>query len=81
MGLLLGSHGHVCTGCVLRTTEPGSKLVAVSQGQVAPVYNPSYSGGRDQEGRGSKSTWANSARDPISKITIHKKGLVEWLKW
>jgi hypothetical protein len=23
---------------------------------------------------------ANSSRDPISKKTLHKKGLVEWLK-
>jgi hypothetical protein len=27
---------------------------------VAHTYNPSYSGGRDQEDRGSKPAWANS---------------------
>jgi hypothetical protein len=34
---------------------------------VAHACNPSYSGGRDQEDRGSKPAWANSFRDPISK--------------
>jgi hypothetical protein len=50
---------------------------------VAHACNPSYSGGRDQEDRGSKSAQANSLRDPISKepITKERKGeLVEWLK-
>jgi hypothetical protein len=34
------------------------------------AYNPGYSGGRDQEDSGS--------RNPISKKTLHKKGLMEW---
>jgi hypothetical protein len=33
---------------------------------VAHTCNPSYSGGRDQEDRGSKLTGANSLQDPIS---------------
>jgi hypothetical protein len=53
-------------------------------GAVAPFCNPSYSGGRDQEDRGSKPAWENSSREPIiskTKKTLHKKiGLVEWLK-
>jgi hypothetical protein len=44
---------------------------------MAQVYNPSYSGGRDQEDRGSEPAWANSLRDPISKKSHHKKGVVE----
>jgi hypothetical protein len=48
--------------------------------QVAQACNPSFSGGRDQEGLGSKPAWTNSSRDSISKKTLHKKGLVEWLK-
>jgi hypothetical protein len=40
---------------------------------VAHTCNPSYSGGRDQEDCGSKSAWANSSRDPISKIPIIKR--------
>jgi hypothetical protein len=47
---------------------------------VANACNPSYSGGRDQEGHGSKPAWANSSQDPILEKTFHKKGLVEWLK-
>jgi hypothetical protein len=47
---------------------------------VAHVCNPSCSGGRDQENRGSKPACANSSRDPISKKTLHKKGL-ERLMW
>jgi hypothetical protein len=34
---------------------------------VAHVYNPSYSGSRDQEDHSSKPAWVNSSRDPISK--------------
>jgi hypothetical protein len=40
---------------------------------VAHAYNPSYSGGRDQEVLCSKSTQANSLRDPILKNPITKK--------
>jgi hypothetical protein len=39
---------------------------------VAQAYNPSYSGGRDQEDRGSKPAWANSLQDPISKNPSQK---------
>jgi hypothetical protein len=46
---------------------------------VAHVCNPSYSGGRDQENRGSKPAWTNRSRDPILKNPL-QKGLVEWLK-
>jgi hypothetical protein len=38
------------------------------------VFCPGYSGGRDQEGQGSKSAWADSSREPISKIPNTKKG-------
>jgi hypothetical protein len=34
---------------------------------VAHACNPSYSGGRDHEDRGSKSAQANSSQDPVSK--------------
>jgi hypothetical protein len=51
-----------------------------SQASVAHAYNPSYSGGRDQEDHGSKPIWANSSRDPTSKKPFTKIGLVEWLK-
>jgi hypothetical protein len=48
---------------------------------VVQVYNPRYSGGRDQEDCGSKPPPANSSGDPISKKLItKKKNLVEWLK-
>jgi hypothetical protein len=53
---------------------------------VAHICNSSYSGGRDQEDRGSKPAWANSSQDPISKNSshththTHKTGMVEWLK-
>jgi hypothetical protein len=46
-----------------------------SQTPVAHAYNPSCSGGRDQEDLGSKPAWANSSRDPQ-----HEKELMEWLK-
>jgi hypothetical protein len=47
---------------------------------VAHAYNPSYSGGRDQEDRGSEPARANSLQDPNLKKTHHKKRLVEQLK-
>jgi hypothetical protein len=40
---------------------------------VAHAYNPSYSGGSDQEDHGSKPAWANSLPDPVSKKKKHKK--------
>jgi hypothetical protein len=40
---------------------------------VSQAYNPSYSGGRDQEGHGSKPAWANSSCDPILKKPITKR--------
>jgi hypothetical protein len=39
------------------------------------AYNPSYSGGRDQEDRGSKPAWANNSRDPILKKPITE---IDW---
>jgi hypothetical protein len=50
------------------------KMTNWSQAVVAHVCKPSYSGGRDQEARGSKPTRPHSSRDPISKETIAKKG-------
>jgi ribosomal protein S21 len=48
---------------------------------VTHAYNPSYSGGRDQEDQGSKPAQANSLGDSIlKKKIITKKGLVEWFK-
>jgi hypothetical protein len=47
---------------------------------VAHTCNPSYTGGRDQEDHGLKTAQANSLQDPILKKTLHKKGLLEWLK-
>jgi hypothetical protein len=47
---------------------------------VVHACNLSYSGGRDQEDRGSKPAWANSSCDPSLKKNYFKKGLVEWLK-
>jgi hypothetical protein len=42
--------------------------------------NPSYSGGRDQEDRSLKPTQGNSSTRPYLEKTLHRKGLVEWLK-
>jgi hypothetical protein len=43
------------------------------QALVAHACNPSYFGDRDQEDRGSRPAWANSLRDPISKLKKKKK--------
>jgi hypothetical protein len=42
---------------------------------VAHVYNPSYSGSRDQKDGGSKPAWANSFERPYLKNNQHKNGL------
>jgi hypothetical protein len=47
---------------------------------VPPASNSDYSGGREQEDSGSDPTQAIVPQDPISKKTLHKNGLVEWLK-
>jgi hypothetical protein len=49
-------------------------MLGHSQALVAHVYNPSYSGGRDQEDRCLKPAWANSWPDSILKKPITKKG-------
>jgi hypothetical protein len=63
--------------------HPFLLVVTISEGStlVTHAYNPSYSGGVDQEDLGSKPTWASSIPDPILKIPYTKTGLVEWLKW
>jgi hypothetical protein len=45
-----------------------------SQELVAHIYNPSYSGDRDQEDHSSKAVLENSLRDPILEKKITKKG-------
>jgi hypothetical protein len=47
-----------------------------SYGESKPMghaYNPSYSGGRDQEVHPSKPAWSSK---PYREKTLHKKGLV-----
>jgi hypothetical protein len=44
-----------------------------SRAPVSRTYNPSYSGGRDQEDHSSKPAQANSLRDPISKNPSQKR--------
>jgi hypothetical protein len=46
----------------------------ICQASVAHTYNPSYSGGRDQEDCSLKPALANSSQDPILKILNIKKG-------
>jgi hypothetical protein len=44
---------------------------------VAHTYNPSYSGGRDQEDSGSKPARVNSSARPYFKKPFAKIGLVD----
>jgi hypothetical protein len=50
--------------------------IPLCQAPVAHAYDPSYSGGRDQEGHSLKLAWANSLQDAISKETHHNKRAV-----
>jgi hypothetical protein len=47
---------------------------------MAQSYNPSYSGGRDQEDCGLKSTWAKSSDRLYLEKPFTKTGLVKRLK-
>jgi hypothetical protein len=47
---------------------------------VVHLYNPSYSGGRDQADHSLKPAWANSFVRTYLEKTLHKEGLIEWLK-
>jgi hypothetical protein len=51
-----------------------TKKAEWSQAPVSHTWNPRYSGGRDQEDRGSKSAQANSFMRPVSTKPITKKG-------
>jgi hypothetical protein len=53
------------------------KIQSFSRVLVAYAYNPSYSGGRDQEDCGSKPAWANSSARPYLKKKIPKKRACE----
>jgi hypothetical protein len=49
------------------------KMERWSWAPMVHVFNPSYSGGRDQKNHGSKSAQGNSSWDPTSKKPITKK--------
>jgi hypothetical protein len=65
------------SGSIVSHTHTHTHTHPLMPGISAHVCNPSYSGGRDQEGLSLKRAWANSSRDPILKKTQHKKGMVE----
>jgi hypothetical protein len=44
-----------------------------SQALVSHAYNPSYSGGRNQEDHGLKPAWTNSSLRPYLKNKSHKR--------
>jgi hypothetical protein len=48
------------------------KEVIPCQAPLAHAYNPSYSGGRDQEDHSLKPAWGNSSQDPVSKNPSQK---------
>jgi hypothetical protein len=50
------------------------------QAPVVHAYNPSYSGGRDQEDHSLKPAQANSSMRPYFEKPFTKIGPVEWLK-
>jgi hypothetical protein len=56
------------------------KNLTNSQAPVTHVYNPSFSGSRDQENSGSKPAQANSSARAFLKKSFTKIGLVDWLK-
>jgi hypothetical protein len=59
------------------TREPVIKNLPVSKVPVSHAYNPSYSGGRDQEDTGPSPAWANKVMRPYFENTQHENGLAE----
>jgi hypothetical protein len=55
-------------------------LSRIFENQASVTHAILTIGSRDQEDHSSKSTWANTLRDPISKKKKSQKGLVEWFK-
>jgi hypothetical protein len=62
-----GTVGYLVSTCVAMY-EPATA------GWVTRAYNPSYSGGRDQEDHSLRPAQANSLKDPVSKILNTKTG-------
>jgi hypothetical protein len=62
------------TGNLKILISNNDKELKASQATVAHICNPSYSGGRDQEGYGLKPTQANNSQDPILKKPSAKQG-------
>jgi hypothetical protein len=54
------------------TNKNNSRNTCPSRALVAHIYNPSYSGGKDQEDHSLKPAWANNSQDSISKNPIKK---------
>jgi hypothetical protein len=55
------------------SADPNKSLRSLSWAPVTHTYNPSYSGGRDQEDRGSKPDWANILETLSWKKSFSKK--------
>jgi hypothetical protein len=74
----------VSLGCIrrpwLKKKKRAKQKQQTSQELVAHTYNPSYSGGREQEDQVSKPTRGKQLKRPYLKNIQHKKGLADWLK-
>jgi hypothetical protein len=64
---------HLLRKQKFQSSTPNANNKIYSQTPVAHTYNPSYSGGRDQEDSSLKPTQANSSQNTISKKSITKK--------
>jgi hypothetical protein len=60
--------------------DPIFKLTIAKPGTGGSCFNPTYSGGSDQEDHGLKPAQANSSLRPYLEKLLHEKGMVEWLK-
>jgi hypothetical protein len=72
---------NLCTETILLPlAKQANKQKTLSQALVLHAFNPSYSGGRDQEDHSSKLAGANKFMRLYLKKPSTKIGLVEWLK-
>jgi hypothetical protein len=70
-----GGKSEICCKHICKYHNVCLKNVhSTCEAEMAHSYNPSFSGGRDQEDHSSKTAPANSSTDPITKLSNTRKG-------
>jgi hypothetical protein len=65
---------------IKQTSKQVNNIGISNWATVAHTWNPSYSGGRNQEIFAFRSQLRQIVRETLSQKSLHNKGLVEWLE-